>query len=134
MYTSADGTSFTAITTNGFGDPYNHGLRAFATGDDWMVIGTANPFFGTQLWKMAASNVTVDPVDPTDPEKPAKPENPEKPSKPSKPVTPTNTGKKVNAVQTGDMNNPIVPFAVAGGSLVVVLGAALVLRKKKYEM
>ncbi len=134
LYTSADGTSFTAITTNGFGDPYNHGLRAFATGDDWMVIGTANPFFGTQLWKMAASNVTVDPVDPTDPEKPAKPENPEKPSKPSKPVTPTNTGKKVNAVQTGDMNNPIVPFAVAGGSLVVVLGAALVLRKKKYEM
>lgn len=136
LYTSADGTSFTAITTNGFGDPYNHGLRAFATGDDWMVIGTANPFFGTQLWKMADSNVTVDPVDPTDPEKPEKPdkpENPEKPSKPSK-TTPTNTGKKENSVQTGDMNNPVVPFAVAGGSLVVVLGAALVLRKKKYEI
>ena len=85
---------------------------------------------------MADSNVTVDPVDPTDPEKPEKPdkpENPEKPSKPSK-TTPTNTGKKENSVQTGDMNNPVVPFAVAGGSLVVVLGAALVLRKKKYEI
>ena len=54
MYTSADGESFTTITTNGFGDPYNHGLRAFATGDDWMAIGTANPFNGTQLWKNTA--------------------------------------------------------------------------------
>ncbi len=41
------------ITRDGFGDPYNHGLRAFATNEEegWMVIGTANPFMGTQLWR-----------------------------------------------------------------------------------
>lgn len=41
------------LTRNGFGDPFNHGLRAFATNDEqgWMVIGTANPFMGTQLWR-----------------------------------------------------------------------------------
>ena len=41
------------LTRDGFGDPYNHGLRAFATNDEqgWMVIGTANPFMGTQLWR-----------------------------------------------------------------------------------
>lgn len=41
------------LTRDGFGDPYNHGLRAFATNEEqgWMVIGTANPFMGTQLWR-----------------------------------------------------------------------------------
>ena len=37
------------LTRDGFGDPFNHGLRAFAVNDEqgWMVIGTANPFMGT---------------------------------------------------------------------------------------
>ena len=49
MYVTSDGETFSTITTNGFNDPYNHGLRVFATGADWMAIGTANPFNGTQL-------------------------------------------------------------------------------------
>lgn len=54
MYVTEDGINFNTITTNGFGDPYNHGLRVFATGDNdsWMAVGTANPFYGTQLWKL----------------------------------------------------------------------------------
>ena len=144
LYTSEDGASFTTITTNGFGDPYNHGLRTFATGDDWMVIGTANPFYGTQLWKMTSPTKTVDPVDPSEPDKPAV--DPEKPSnsvKPSDSVKPTPsitsgtssstlTGKKVAPVKTGDMTNPIVPLAIVGGSLIVIIGAVFVLRKKKH--
>ena len=42
MYVTSDGETFSTITTNGFNDPYNHGLRVFATGADWMAIGTAS--------------------------------------------------------------------------------------------
>ncbi len=41
------------VTNNGFGDMNNHGLRVFAETDDYWVIGTANPFYGTQLWRSA---------------------------------------------------------------------------------
>ena len=141
LYTSKDGSSFTSITTNGFGDPYNHGLRTFATGDDWMVIGTANPFYGTQLWKMTSPSKTIDPVDPSEPDKPVSPEKPSNPIEPTPSITPiipagasstTLTGKKVTLVKTGDMTNPIVPLAIAGGSLIVIIGAVFVLRKKKH--
>ena len=50
LYVSEDGVNFETITTNGFGDPYNHGLRVFATTDQGLCIGTANPFYGTQVW------------------------------------------------------------------------------------
>lgn len=50
LYVSEDGVNFQTITTNGFGDPYNHGLRVFATTDQGLCIGTANPFYGTQVW------------------------------------------------------------------------------------
>lgn len=49
------GVDITTVTTNGFGDRYNHGLRVFANTDDYMVIGTANPFMGAQFWRMSAS-------------------------------------------------------------------------------
>ena len=51
------------LTRDGFGDPYNHGLRAFAANDEqgWMVIGTANPFMGTQLWRTTVN--TPDPME-----------------------------------------------------------------------
>ena len=50
MYVTEDGTNFTKLTTSGFGDPYNHGLRVFAITDQGLCLGTANPFYGTQLW------------------------------------------------------------------------------------
>ena len=50
LYVSEDGVNFETITTNGFGDPYNHGLRVFAVTDQGLCIGTANPFYGTQVW------------------------------------------------------------------------------------
>ena len=67
MYATGNGVDFTAVTQNGFGDPYNHGLRVFAQSDDWMAIGTANPFYGTQLWKLKE-----EPTEPTDPSEPVK--------------------------------------------------------------
>ena len=50
LYVSEDGVNFQAITVDGFGDPYNHGLRAFAVTDQGLCLGTANPFYGTQVW------------------------------------------------------------------------------------
>ena len=50
LYVSEDGVNFQAITVDGFGDPYNHGLRVFATTDQGLCLGTANPFYGTQVW------------------------------------------------------------------------------------
>ncbi len=50
LYVSEDGVNFETITTNGFGDPYNHGLRVFVVTDQGLCVGTANPFYGTQVW------------------------------------------------------------------------------------
>ena len=50
LYVSEDGVNFETITTNGFSDPYNHGLRVFAVTDQGLCVGTANPFYGTQVW------------------------------------------------------------------------------------
>ncbi len=49
---NADGSvTMETVTRNGFGDSYSHGLRIFAETDDYFVIGTASPFYGSQLWR-----------------------------------------------------------------------------------
>ena len=155
MYVTSDGETFSTITTNGFNDPYNHGCRVFATGADWMAIGTANPFNGTQLWKMTSPVKTVEPTTPTEPEKP-KPTEPEKPnpSEPEKPnpsdsekpnitVTPSNSDKKdtttvttktddkKGTAKTGDSTDVTTSLVATIGSLALLVGCAFVLRKKK---
>jgi len=52
------GVNVGVLTKNGFGDRYNHGLRIFEEMEDYWVIGTANPFYGTQLWR--TKNITPD--------------------------------------------------------------------------
>ena len=47
------GVKVETVADDGFGDPFNHGLRIFSNTDDYMLIGTANPFYGTQLWRVA---------------------------------------------------------------------------------
>ena len=79
MYVTEDGTNFTKLTTSGFGDPYNHGLRVFAITNQGLCLGTANPFYGTQLWIQRAEE-SENPSTPT-PSTPA-------PSTPA-PSTPT---------------------------------------------
>ncbi len=56
LYVTEDGIHFETITTNGFGDPYNHGLRTFAAMDDGLMIGTANPFYACQVWMLTDGN------------------------------------------------------------------------------
>ena len=50
LLVTEDGVNFDVITRNGMGDPYNHGCRVFAITDSGLCIGTANPFYGTQVW------------------------------------------------------------------------------------
>ncbi len=52
LYVSEDGIHFKKITINGFNDKYNYGLRTFVSSNDGLYIGTANPFYGGQLWKL----------------------------------------------------------------------------------
>ena len=147
MYVTSDGETFSTITTNGFNDPYNHGLRVFATGADWMAIGTANPFNGTQLWKMTSPVKTVEPTKPTEPEKP-NPSEPEKPNpsdseKPNITVTSsdsdkkdttavtTKTDDKKGTAKTGDSTDVTTSLIATIGSLALLVGCAYVLRKKK---
>ncbi len=56
LYVTEDGIHFTKITDDGFGDPYNHGCRAFGITDEGLFVGTANPFYGTQVWKLSEKN------------------------------------------------------------------------------
>lgn len=55
LLVSKDGVNFDAITRDGFGDEANHGLRCIASTANGVYLGTANPYYGTQLWLMHSS-------------------------------------------------------------------------------
>ena len=54
-----EGVTVGTVTDDGVGDPFNHGLRIFCDTDDYMVVGTANPFYGTQLWRVRDTQYAV---------------------------------------------------------------------------
>ena len=76
---TADGENFEIVTDSGFNDKYNYGGRSIMATDYGLFVGTANPFFGTQLWKITDGTEEIpenpDPENP-DPENPD-PENPD---------------------------------------------------------
>lgn len=37
---------------NGFNDKFNFGGRTLVANEDGLYIGTANPFYGAQLWRI----------------------------------------------------------------------------------
>lgn len=59
VYVTSDGVNFDELTIDGFGDPFNHGLRVFAETNEGLAFGTANPFYGTQWWYMKDHSYTV---------------------------------------------------------------------------
>ena len=52
LWSSSEGRGWLPISRDGFGDKWNYGVRSFAsdpsTGD--LYLGTANPFYGCQVW------------------------------------------------------------------------------------
>ncbi len=60
LYVTEDGIHFTKITDDGFGDPYNHGCRAFGITEEGLFVCTANPFYGTQVWKLSENEDSME--------------------------------------------------------------------------
>ncbi len=50
LYASSDGIHFSPITTDGFGDPFNFGARTLASTPYGLFLGTANYYYGLQIW------------------------------------------------------------------------------------
>lgn len=58
VWCTENGVDWEPITVNGFNDKYNHGIRTMAVGSDGsFYLGTANPYYGAQLWKLTDENV-----------------------------------------------------------------------------
>lgn len=135
------GVSIKKVTTNGFGDRYNHGLRIFEKTDDYWVIGTANPFNGTQLWRTTNLEKNTDIPDSTETETPETDVKPGLMPKPSttKPTTtvkkPTTSAKKTTAkkaaVKTGDESNSTQFIVLMGISAATIFILGYRLRKKE---
>ena len=126
MYVTSDGVNFETLTTSGFGDPYNHGLRVFAVTNQGLCMGTANPFYGTQLWIQRKTE--------TEPQ-------PTAPAATQKPTTVTATAAETTAPvvkttatipQTSD-DMPIVPLAVACLGALGAFGVAFALKKRNHQ-
>lgn len=132
----AGNVSVDTVTTNGFDDRYNHGLRVFTTVPGYMVIGTANPFYGAQIWRLANENIKEEPPvinpDPEEPETPNVPEEPEAPSNPEvKPEEPVQNEDRKPIVDTSDKTNVLGASALLFGSLTAVV--AIIFTKRKYK-
>ena len=126
MYVTSDGVNFETLTTSGFGDPYNHGLRVFAVTNQGLCIGTANPFYGTQLWIQRKTETKPQPT---------------APAATQKPTTVTATAAETTAPvakttgvipQTSD-DMPIVPLAVACLGALGAFGVAFALKKRNHQ-
>ena len=145
MYVTEDGVNFTTLTTNGFNDPYNHGLRTFAVTNQGLCLGTANPFNGCQVWIQRKEN-SENPIDPGTPD-PTEPTNPSQPGGGDQPGGSQTGGNGQSSSTTTTVSTTTKktpkdgPLPHAGDSTLTlvlgllvaaaaVLGIALVLRKR----
>ena len=62
FYKTTDGIYWQPISKTGFGDPYNYGVRTVLSTPAGLFVGTANPFYGTQVWR--ATSVSPENPDP----------------------------------------------------------------------
>ena len=53
LYSTANGVDFTPVTRDGFGDKFNYGGRTVRPAENGLYVGTANPFYGGQVWKVS---------------------------------------------------------------------------------
>ena len=71
LLVTEDGITWEKITADGLGDPYNYGARTFTICNDELYVGTANPYYGAQLWKITGPGTlkkTEEPSEEEDPE------------------------------------------------------------------
>ena len=65
LWRSPDGEQWIPVDLNGFGDPNNYGFRTMLTTPEGIVVGTANPYAGCQVW-VVSSGETKPPASVTD--------------------------------------------------------------------
>lgn len=63
-----DGETWEKVVGDGLQDPYNYGARTFTRLNDELYVGTANPYYGAQLWKVTGDATIPDPEVVTPPE------------------------------------------------------------------
>ena len=68
-----DGVNWKKVTGDGLQDPFNYGARTFTILNDELYVGTANPYYGAQLWRVGGRGTKA--VDPTKFEDVAVPSN-----------------------------------------------------------
>lgn len=109
LYSTKDGINYDPVTLNGFNDKYNYGVRTLVPTEKGLFLGTANPFYGAQLWKITDGD--------------------EKKPQPTPDPTPVNPEvKKVNTgLQATDTTMP----AVLGLSLTALLITGLFIWTKR---
>lgn len=54
LYESDDGVNFLPVTLNGINDQFNYGGRTLKAVPEGLFVGTANPFYGCQVYKLNA--------------------------------------------------------------------------------
>lgn len=59
LYSTTDGVFWTPESLNGFCDPFNYGVRNMVTDPQTgnLYLGTANPFYGCQVWMKPANKL-----------------------------------------------------------------------------
>lgn len=50
IYVSRNGINWEWVTCDGFGDQFNYGGKVMKSSNNTMYVGTANPFYGCQVW------------------------------------------------------------------------------------
>lgn len=59
LYSSPDGIDFSPVTITGFGDRFNFGVRTMAATLYGLFVGTANYYYGLQVWQAAREPHTL---------------------------------------------------------------------------
>ena len=130
MYVTSDGVNFETLTTSGFGDPYNHGLRVFAVTNQGLCLGTANPFYGTQLWIQRKTETKPQPTAPAATQKPT---TVTAIAAATAAETTAPVAKTTGVIPQTSDDMPIVPLAVACLGALGAFGVAFALKKRNHQ-
>ena len=138
LLVTEDGITWEKITADGLGDPYNYGARTFTICNDELYVGTANPYYGAQLWKITGPGTLKKTEEPSEEEKSEdqKTEDQTSEDQKSEDQTPEEGDTKENdnhedeALPTGDVD----PLAGIAAVVLSVAGIAVLGKKRIFEM
>lgn len=135
---TADGENFELVTDDGFGDKYNYGGRSMVATETGLYIGTANPFYGAQLWRITNYNEVEEESTEESSNESSEESNVESSTEStdtSKDESSNETSKETSAdtksPSTGDNTSPVLASAVMALAAVSVIVLSISSKKKK---